>query len=65
MDSTAAITKRIAKSDEPELVKRALVSLFNIELKESGSSANSKAAYLRVLEELAATWESRETGKEN
>lgn len=65
MDSTAAITKRIANSDEPELIKRALVTLFNLELKESGLSNNSKATYLRVLEELSATWESQEIDKEN
>jgi hypothetical protein len=65
MDSTAAITKRIATSDEPEVVKRALVTLFNIELKESGSSANSKTTYLRVLGELAETWESHAIDKEN
>lgn len=65
MDSTAAITKRIANSDESELIKRALVTLFNLELKESGLSNNSKATYLRVLEELSGAWESQAIDKEN
>jgi hypothetical protein len=65
MDSTAAITKRIATSDEPELVKRALVTLFNIELKESSSSANSKTNYLRVLGDLAEEWKSHAIVKED
>jgi hypothetical protein len=56
MDSTAAITKRIASSNYPPEVKQALVAMFNAELRESNLKGVSRANYLRELESRSQSW---------
>lgn len=58
MDSTAAITKRIAASNIRPEVKKVLVALFNHELKETGPKGAPKSVYLKELESQVHNWSS-------
>lgn len=52
MDSVAAITRKIANSDFPSEVKKALVIIFNAELAESTSKGVAKSIYQRELQQI-------------
>lgn len=52
MDSVAAITRKIASSDFPSDVKKALVIIFNAELAENTAKGVAKSVYQRELQQI-------------